>query len=125
MQLPSSQGRRKHGQFQQYGSLVKQRRELRDCSQEDLAKRSETSRAHISHIEKGDYRPGPVLLANIGKALEISDEDSYALAGYIPRSELPSLRAYLFAKHHDWPEEVIDDIEKFCEYKKAKHGLSD
>ena len=126
MQQSVPQNRHKRAQFQQYGNLVRQKRERLGWTQEELASKvGAISRAQLSRIETGDNQPSPFVLSKLGDLLDIPVADSYALTGYWPCSELPSLRAYFLAKHGDWPVEVIDDIEKFCDYKKAEHGLSE
>ena len=126
MQQHSPQDRHRRVQFQQYGTLVRQRREQLGWTQEELASKVGTiSRAQLSRVETGDNQPSPFVLGKLGELLGIPIADSYALTNYWPCSELPGLRAYLRAKHRDWPEEVIDDIETLCDLLKAKHGLSD
>jgi transcriptional regulator with XRE-family HTH domain len=126
MQQPAPQNRHRRAQFQQYGTLVRQKREQLGWTQEELASKvGIISRAQLSRIETGDNQPSPFVLNRLGDLLDIPVADSYALTGYWPCSELPDLRAYLCTKHCDWPEEVIDDIESFCDLLKAKHGLSD
>jgi transcriptional regulator with XRE-family HTH domain len=95
-------------------------------AQEELANKvGAISRAQVSRIETGDNQPSPLVLSRLGELLGIPIEDSYALAGYWPCDELPEIRAYLIAKHSDWPVEVIDEIERFCDYEKSKYGLSE
>lgn len=126
MQQPAPHDHHRRAQFQQYGKLVRERREQLGWTQEELASRlGLVSRAQLSRIETGDNQPSPLVLNKLGTVLGIPVEDSYALTGYLPCSELPGLRAYLFAKHRDWPAEVIDDIEAFCDLMKARRGLSD
>lgn len=121
----SQKNHRKRGRFQQFGDLVRRRRESLGLSQEAVAEQVGIARAHLSRIEHGDYQPSPIALAKMAMLLEISIEDAYALTGYMPSSELPGLKAYLKAKHGDWPENVIDKIDSYCDFLKSKHGLSD
>jgi transcriptional regulator with XRE-family HTH domain len=126
MQQSTPQDRHRRPQFQQYGKLARKRREQRGWTQEEVASKLGTiSRAQLSRIESGYSLPSPFVLSKLGDLLDIPVADSYALTGYWPCSELPSLRAYFLAKHGDWPVEVIDDIEKFYDYKKTEHGLSE
>lgn len=126
MQHSIQGGRHSQPRPQQYGHLVRQRRQERGWSQADLAKKiGIITRAQVSRIETGANQPSPLVLDKIGELLDIPVEDSYALTGYMPCSELPGLRAYLIAKHRDWPMAVIDELERFCDYLKNRHRLSD
>ena len=126
MRRAQPSGHRNSGQSTQIGNLLKRRREELGLSQEAMAKKLGVSRAHLSRIEHGDYaQPSPVVLGNASKILDISADDLYLITGYVPYSELPSLRACLMARHPDWPEHAIDEIDAFYGFMCSKYKSRD
>src|SRR5579872_5462852 len=114
MQHSNQRGHHRQTRLQQYGQLVRQRRQTRGWSQAEVVERIGTiTRAQLSRIETGDNQPSPLMLDKLGKLLDIPIGDSYALTGYMPCSELPGLRAYLSTKFHDWPDQMIDELEHY------------
>ena len=54
------------------GLRIRQERERRGLTQEDLSALTKIERAHISRIENGHTSPGLVTLATLAKALRTS-----------------------------------------------------
>lgn len=57
------------------GKRVKQIRESKEVSQEDLAHKAGLYRTYIGHIEVGRYMPSAYTLYKIAKALNIKSSD--------------------------------------------------
>jgi transcriptional regulator with XRE-family HTH domain len=107
------------------GDLLKSRRTAAGLNVTEMAAKLGISRPYLARLESGEYkRPSPALLAKVIKTLNVRPEDVYAITGYIPSIELPSLRGYLRATHPDWPEFVITEIDDFCDFLAYKNSLS-
>jgi hypothetical protein len=52
--------------------------------------------------------------------LGISTVDLFVAAGYIAADDLPGFRAYLFAKHPEWPDIAVQEIEDFYHFMEHK-----
>lgn len=106
------------------GDLLKSRREAAGLNLTRMAARLGISRPYLARLESGEHkRPSPRLLASVIKNLDVRPEDLYAITGYIPSTELPGLRAYLRAKHPDWPELIITEIDDLCDFLTSKYSL--
>lgn len=106
------------------GALLKARREAARLTQADMAAKLRISRTYLARLEHGERKqPSPALLAKIIENLDIKADDLYAITGIIPSSELPSLRGYLRARHPDWPEPVIAEIDDFCDFIADRNSL--
>jgi transcriptional regulator with XRE-family HTH domain len=106
------------------GDLLKSRREAAGLNLTEMAAKLGISRPYLTRLEGGEHkRPSPTLLASVIKNLDVRPEDLYAITGYIPSTELPSLRAYLRATHPEWPEHFITEIDDFCDFIASKHDL--
>jgi transcriptional regulator with XRE-family HTH domain len=107
------------------GDFLKSRREAAGLSMTEMAAKLGISRSYLTRLEYGEYkRPSFALLTKVIKTLDIRPEDLYAITGYTPATELPTLRAYLRATHPDWPELVIIEIDDFCDFLASKNFLS-
>ncbi|MDC0831938.1 Transcriptional Regulator XRE family protein [Geitlerinema sp. FC II] len=62
----------RHQILQAFGSLVKQKRILRQLSQEELGFRANLDRTYISGVERGVRNPSLVALVQIASGLEIT-----------------------------------------------------
>lgn len=63
---------------QSIGARVRHHRKQNGLSQEKLAEQAETSRVHISNIERGEAAPSLEMLLNIANALNVSADDLLA-----------------------------------------------
>lgn len=107
-----------------FGSLLQAKREAAGLSQTKLAALLGVSRPYIGRLERGEYTdPSPRVLAQIAVHLPVGITDLYAAAGYIPSCDLPSFGSYLHAKHPDWPQPIIAELEDFYEFVKDYHSL--
>lgn len=88
--------------------LLKSEREAAGLTRQEMADQLGVSRPHLTRLEAGQHKqPSPALLGRIAKRLDVSPDDLYALAGYLPSDELPSFVPYLRAMHPEWPDSVI------------------
>ena len=68
-------------------------------------------RATIQRIESGEItRPRPETLQQIAQVLDLNLDDLLSLAGYVQLKDLPGFEPYLRAKHHDLPDEAIQQL---------------
>ncbi len=106
------------------GHLLKAEREAAGLSLTQLSAELDVSRPYLSRLERGEYaHPSPKVLNQIVKRLGISIEDAYAVTGYTLPKELPSFGPYVRAKHMDWPEDVVQQLENFYDFLKYKYEL--
>ncbi|HEV2403781.1 MAG TPA: helix-turn-helix transcriptional regulator [Candidatus Saccharimonadales bacterium] len=106
------------------GNLIRHKREAAGLSLTRFAAELGISRPYLSRLERGEYaHPSPIVLAQIIKQLGISAEDAYAVTGYLLPKDLPSFGPYLHAKHADWPENVLQQLESFYDFLKQKYSL--
>ena len=107
------------------GDLLRSRRESAGLSLTEMAAKLGISRPYLSRLERGEYtNPSPKILIQLGKSLDIRIEDLYAMTGCLLPTDLPSFVPYLRAKHPDWPDLVIAELDDFCDFLKHKHSLS-
>ncbi|MDD3926934.1 MAG: XRE family transcriptional regulator [bacterium] len=72
------------------GELIKIKRESKGMSQRQLALYAEISNTEVSRIESGiRANPSALVLKRIAKVLNISIEEIFRTAGYLPQEELP------------------------------------
>lgn len=73
-----------------FGHYIRRRREARDMTLTELARRVEVSIAYLSRIERERENPPPdQLISAIGRALELPTDQLFAAARRLP----PDLRA--------------------------------
>ena len=85
-------------------------------SQSELARRAEMSRGAINGVIKGVRHPGNGMLLAISKALNISREEVFQAAGYIPKRSNVDLEK-LNHKLSLLPEEERQDIFDYIDMK--------
>lgn len=106
------------------GDLIKSRREAAGLTLTQLAAELTISRPYLSKLERGKYtHPSSRILAQLVKRLDISVEDVYAITGYMLPKDLPSFGPYLRAKHADWPEAALQELESFYDFLKHKYSV--
>ena len=107
------------------GELLRSRREVAGLSLTQMAARLGISRPYLSRLERGVYaNPSTKLLVHLAKGLDIRAEDLYAITGCLLPTDLPSLVPYLRAKHPDWPDRILVQVEDYCDFLKEKYLLS-
>lgn len=106
------------------GDFLRARREAARLSQTQMAAQIGVSRPYLGRLENGEYEhPAPEILSRMAKLLNVHLEDLYALAGVILPTDLPDFGPYLRAKHPDWPNLVITELDDFCGFLKHKYSL--
>jgi transcriptional regulator with XRE-family HTH domain len=114
----------RNGRTPVLGNLLRAEREAAGLSQAMFAAQIGVSRPYLSRLERGKYaHPSPGILARMAKLLHISADDLYAVTGYVLPTDLPSFGAYLRARHPDWPEAVLAEIEDFYWFIRDKYSL--
>jgi transcriptional regulator with XRE-family HTH domain len=106
------------------GELLRVRRETAGLSLNQMALKLGISRPYLGRLESGECEhPAPAKLSKMARCLDVPLEDLYALAGITPPTDLPDLCPYLRAKHPDWPELAITELNDFCDFLKHKYSL--
>lgn len=107
------------------GAAIAKRREELGLSQRDLADRASVSNGTISFIEQGiTEQPKPTTLGKIARALGMSVDDLYTMAGILPKQKPSTSLDRILAKLSDvlakMPEHGWDEILKHAEDKLAE-----
>lgn len=100
---------------QRIGKYIREHREARHLSARKLGQLAELDNSYIIKLEEGAFQaPGPDRLAKIAQALETPVADIYAVAGYTPAHDLPTLMPYLLAKYGELPGKVVTEMVETC-----------
>lgn len=103
------------------GKLIARERARQGLSLETLGNAAGGTRTTIMRLERGEFgRPDPEKLQRIARALDLNAGDLFALAGYRPSDDLPSLDPYLQVMFEDLSAKDRKDIERYVEQKRAK-----
>jgi transcriptional regulator with XRE-family HTH domain len=106
------------------GDTLRQHREDLGLSLTEMAARLGVSGSHLSRLERNKIEhPAPDLLLQISKCMAIDAQDLYALTGLFVPDDLPELVPYLRAKHPDWPELAVTQLDTYCDFLKARYSL--
>jgi transcriptional regulator with XRE-family HTH domain len=112
-------------QTRQLVSLLSKKREEAGLSVNEVARRALVDPGTVWRIEQGSIpTPKAESLRAIGKVLGISSADLFALVGWIPSGELPSIGPYLRAKYRQLPDGALREIETHFEAVASKWGVS-
>jgi transcriptional regulator with XRE-family HTH domain len=65
------------------GSLIKQQRIMRELTLQQLSAMSRVSQSHLGRIERRERFPSAHILRKIAKPLGFSEDELFALAGYL------------------------------------------
>lgn len=107
-----------------FGGALRKRREAAGLSMTKMAGKLDISPSHLSRLERDEIaHPSVALLLRIAKCFDMRPEDLYALTGTLIPSELPDLVPYLHAKHPNWPDRVVADLDLYCDFLKYKYSL--
>lgn len=91
------------------GRSLQQGRERLRLSLRQLEAITGIPRATLHHLEHDEIgQPNPRLLHQLAAALELNRDDLFALVGYRPSTDLPSLAPYLRAKYQLSPEALAE-----------------
>ena len=105
------------------GSVLSLRRAKLGLTMREVSMRSGVHKATISLLEHGEIRaPQPDTIVDLARTLGLRASDLFALAGWIPAAELPTLRPYLRAKYADLDDAAIADLARYAETLAARHG---
>lgn len=107
-----------------FGTLLEARRKAEGLSLTQLAADVGVTRQYLARLERGEYEhPSSRVLNQLIRRLRISVDDAYAATGYTLPRDLPNFGPYVRAKHTDWPEHVVEELEVFYDYLKYKYSL--
>lgn len=107
-----------------FGSTLRKLREEAGLSITDMADKLEVSPSHLSRLERDEAKhPSAKLLLRMMQRYGLRPENFYALTGLLLPTDLPDLAPYLRAKHPDWPDFVIEELDDICDFLKQRHSL--
>jgi transcriptional regulator with XRE-family HTH domain len=116
----SDQSGRRDRQASVLGTFLKVQRESAGLSLAALSELTGVSRTQLSRIERGiSGNPSSRLLVRIAVegGLTVSAADLlHIAAGCLGVSDLPDFRAYLYAKHPDWPDAAVQQLVDFYQF---------
>jgi len=106
-------------------SLLSKKRSETGLSVNEVARRADVDPATVWRIEQGMIpTPKAESLLAIGRVLGIPSVDLFAIVGWIPSDELPTIGPYLHAKYHQLPPEALQEIEAQFEAVAGKYGVT-
>jgi transcriptional regulator with XRE-family HTH domain len=104
--------------------LANKRRES-NLSVNEVARRADVDTGTVWRIEQGMIpTPKAESLKAIGRVLGIASIDLFAIVGWIPSDELPSIGPYLRAKYDQLPAEAVREIETNFEAVAYTYGVN-
>jgi transcriptional regulator with XRE-family HTH domain len=106
----------------QFATFLAERRKARGLTQPQLAKTLGVSKSNVHYWEAGEYLPKTNLLEPLARALHVSYEDLFALAGYSHPEGLPEFTPYLRAKYTALPDEALAEAEAFFRNLTERYG---
>ncbi len=109
----------------QLASLIRDRRTALGLTQPQLAERIGVTKSNVFYWETAKFVPGPPVLGKLAEALEVSEEDLFALAGYARPTGLPTYSPYFRLKYGHLPEDAIRELEAHMAEIEQKHGGDD
>lgn len=99
----------KHRQFAKF---ITAKREERGISKSELARELGVVRANVTFWEDGKFLPQPNVLEPLARALRVSYEDLFALAGYVRPDGLPGTEPYLRALYPGITERRLAEAKR-------------
>ncbi|BDT94163.1 hypothetical protein IFM12275_41390 [Nocardia sputorum] len=106
------------------GQFLKSRREALGLSARVVAQQADIDKATITRLELGQItHPRSENIKAIAQVLRVPVSDLFAVAGWMPKEELPSLRPYLRTKYNLTAEEAKEIEEDFARIAREK-GIS-
>jgi transcriptional regulator with XRE-family HTH domain len=112
-------------QTRQLVSLLSKKRAEAGLSVNEVARRALVDPGTAWRIEQGLIpTPKAESLTAIGGVLGIPSVDLFAIVGWIPSGELPSIGPYLRAKYRQLPDGALREIETHFEAVASKWGVS-
>lgn len=113
--------------YRQFASYVSSQRAERGLSQRELAAMVGVTRQAIFYWESGKVLPQANVLEPLARALGVSYEDLFALAGYAHPEGLPEPVPYLRAKYPGISKKAVAEAERlFADFDgRYKKGSAD
>lgn len=112
-------------QANKLGAFLRQARHSKGLSTRQLSRQTGVDQSLVVRIEGGQLKnPRANTLAAMATALELSVSDVYALADYLPPTELPSFMPYLRAKYGELPAEAVEQLERSFTRLARRYGYS-
>lgn len=106
-------------------ALLTSRREDAGLSIPEVSRRAGVDRGTLWRIEQGMIAsPKAENLQAIGEVLGIPASDLFAIVGWMPSKDLPTIRPYLRSKYHQLPTDAVREIEQYFDDVAARHGIS-
>jgi transcriptional regulator with XRE-family HTH domain len=111
-------------QAAQLAKMLREGREALHMSASELARRAGVAAGTVTRIELCQIPRGPLpeSLAAMADVLGIARSDVFAVMGWVPPTELPTLRPYLRTKYHELPEDAVTEVEQFIQALQRRHG---
>jgi transcriptional regulator with XRE-family HTH domain len=107
------------------GEYLRQQREAKGVSARSLATIVGVDIAQIVRLEQGVVAsPKADVLAAIAEYLDLPLADMFGLAGYTLPTELPSFKPYMRAKYREFPDDAVEELERFFTRLAKKHGVT-
>ncbi|MGH7490166.1 MAG: helix-turn-helix domain-containing protein [bacterium] len=110
----------KHPQFAKF---ITSQREARGLSKSELAREVGVHRSNVTFWEYGKVLPQPSALEPLARALKVSYEDLFALAGYSHPEGLPNLSPYLRAKYPGLSKKALAEADRFIAEFEDRYGI--
>jgi transcriptional regulator with XRE-family HTH domain len=106
-------------------SLLSKKRSQTGLSVNEVARRADVDPGTVWRIEQGMIpTPKAESLVAIGGVLGIPSGDLFAIVGWLPKNELPTIGPYLRAKYHRLPPEALQEIETHFETVGRRYGIT-
>jgi transcriptional regulator with XRE-family HTH domain len=110
-------------QTNRLADLLVAKRVAAGLSSAEVARRAGVDKGTMSRLERGIASPKAGSLQAIGEVLGIPASDLFAIAGWVPPKELPTIRPYLRTKY-ELPAEAVEELEYHFAAVARKHGIS-
>lgn len=110
-------------QADRLAALLRDKRETLNLSASEVARRAGVTTGTVTRIELGQI-PSPKAdsLRAIAEVLQIPRADVFAVAGWVPGKELPTLRPYLRSKYRGLSEADASKVESYIEGLQRQYG---
>jgi len=106
------------------GLYLRRKRLGQGVSLRELAGVVGVDKTQIMRLEQGVVAsPKADVLAGIADYLDLPLADVFGFAGYTTPNQLPTFRPYLRAKYKEFPDEAVEQMERFFVRLAKKHGI--
>lgn len=112
-------------QATQLATLLTDKRREAGITAHEVSRQAHVDRGTLWRIEKGMIaNPKAENLQAIGEVLGIPTSDLFAIVGWVPPKQLPTIKPYLRTKYHQLPPKALLEIEKHFDEVAHRHGIS-